>query len=404
MRSLPSTNARLYIGVIGLLLSASIVWLALASYTGFFKSTVPITIETDRAGLGLAPGSDVTLLGVKVGSVKTISSRPEGGARLKALIDADAVSRIPADVTADIDASTVFGPKVVRLETGPRATRERIAAGAILQTREVTPESNDLYVSLNSVLATLDVGKLNAALSGVSQALDGRGDEIGVYVGNLARYVGTINESWPAMARDIRLSSSVADQFADNTPDLMDLADNVSSTSQTVVALRSDNKRFFVDLTRASRHAQELWVRTGEPLIEGMAPMRPGARVLAEFAPEYECVIRGLARDVTLAEAVMGIDNMAGAQSLVSFHPGQEAYKYPDNLPKNVLGLGPDCYGLPMASNKKQPAPRYLFDDGTRSVWDGSGDQQTFNPPITLYDSLFGASLADLLARNGASP
>lgn len=78
-----------------------------------------------RAGLVMDPGSKVTYNGVEIGRVATISETVRDG-RPAAKFSLDVYPRylqlIPANVNADIKATTVFGGKYVSLTT-PKTRR-----------------------------------------------------------------------------------------------------------------------------------------------------------------------------------------------------------------------------------------------------------------------------------------
>lgn len=79
-----------------------------------------------RAGLVMDPGSKVTYNGVEIGRVDTISEvTRDGESAAKFILDVDPryIHLIPANVNADIKATTVFGGKYVSLTT-PK-TRQR---------------------------------------------------------------------------------------------------------------------------------------------------------------------------------------------------------------------------------------------------------------------------------------
>src|SRR5215471_12416602 len=80
-------------------------------YSGSLKSYVPVTVTSDRSGLGMESGAKVMMNGVQVGRV-TGGNEP---VELKLDIDADQAGYIPANVGAQIRATTAFGAKYVDL-------------------------------------------------------------------------------------------------------------------------------------------------------------------------------------------------------------------------------------------------------------------------------------------------
>ena len=86
------------------------------------QSYVPVTLSSDRTGLVMETNADVMLRGVQVGRVSQIGGGKDG-ASLKLEIDPDQIRYIPANVEAQISATTAFGTKFVELvyPTNPSA-------------------------------------------------------------------------------------------------------------------------------------------------------------------------------------------------------------------------------------------------------------------------------------------
>src|SRR3981189_716310 len=85
-----------------------------ALFAGSFNAYVPVTLTSDRAGLVMEPGAKVKLRGVEVGRVATITGGA-GTASLKLEMFPAQMRYIPANVQAEIKATTVFGAKYVAL-------------------------------------------------------------------------------------------------------------------------------------------------------------------------------------------------------------------------------------------------------------------------------------------------
>src|SRR5687767_14639120 len=103
-----------------ILLTAIVLFLsaAAASFGETFRSYVPVTLSSDRAGLVMETNADVMMRGVQVGRVSQIGG---GGdrANLRLEIDPDQIRYIPANVDAQISATTAFGTKFVELVYPP---------------------------------------------------------------------------------------------------------------------------------------------------------------------------------------------------------------------------------------------------------------------------------------------
>src|SRR3954467_14559737 len=84
--------------------------LSMALFAGKLQGSVPVTLTADRAGLVMNPGAKVKMRGVLVGRVAGISSRGDN-VSLQLDIEPDQIKYIPANVGAQINATTVLGAK-----------------------------------------------------------------------------------------------------------------------------------------------------------------------------------------------------------------------------------------------------------------------------------------------------
>src|SRR3978361_1531738 len=100
-----------------------IVLIGFVLYSQFRGDLTPrtkLTMVAARAGLVMDPGSKVTYNGVEIGRVSGISEINRDGkpaARVVLDVTPKYVNMIPANVAADVKATTVFGNKYVALSS-----------------------------------------------------------------------------------------------------------------------------------------------------------------------------------------------------------------------------------------------------------------------------------------------
>lgn len=405
MRTLPSAARSRVYGLTGIIVVGLIVAFGVASYLQVFTPVVTVSLESDRSGLLMDRGGEVRLHGVRVGEVRSVRPVPEGGAELELAIDADQAGSIPENVTAEIRASTVFGPKSVLLVEPPRPSTSHIEAGDVLRTRRMTVEINDVFATLNDVLLTVEPAKLNASLGAVATSLRGRGQEMGEYVEQLNAYLEDFNPYLPTLDRDLASGADVLGTYRAAAPDLLELTRNATRTSRTLTETQVALDAVLLDFTRTSLRARDFVDRAEEPMMLLLNHLRPVTRLLAEYSPEYTCGIQAMNKARIGAEMATA-GQVSSLQMKVAILPAQKHYVYPRDLPKIVTGLGPDCYQLPTVTKAEQPSPRYIFADGT-TVFDGRSDAvEVGNPPVELYTALFGEAAGQALrereSRGGA--
>lgn len=395
MRSLPPAGRRRIYGTAFIAAVVALLATGVAAYQGAFIPTVPVTLEADRAGLIMEPGARVLLRGVPVGKVEAVEAAGDGGALLRLGLDPDQVDRISTDAVARIDASTVFGPKAVALDMPAGKPASPIQAGDVLRTDRIATEVNEVFDGLHEVLTTVEPSKLNATLGAMAKALDGRGSQLGNYVQRLDGYLTKLNGALPTIRADISASADVMETYAGAANDLLKTLKHSSSVSRTLTDEQSSLHAVLLDLTRTGDNGRDLLGRVDQPLVTLLDALRPTTRLLAEYSPELTCVIKGLNGARKRLGAAIGTQSPT-IQGTASVVPGQQSYQPGRDLPRLVRGLGPDCYELPHVRGDQIPAPRYLFDDGSASVYAGDDDTVTVNQsPLTIYDQLFGRQGGD---------
>jgi phospholipid/cholesterol/gamma-HCH transport system substrate-binding protein len=157
---------------------AAIVLVCSSLFAGTFSSFVPVTLTSDRSGLVMESGAKVKMRGVEVGRVAAINGGKQT-VSLKLDIFPDQARYIPANVEAQIRATTAFGAKYVDLIYPDNPSPKRLASGAVLRSRNVSTEVNTVFQNLVGVLHQVDVAKLNATLSAFAEGVRGQGERIG---------------------------------------------------------------------------------------------------------------------------------------------------------------------------------------------------------------------------------
>ena len=369
--------------IIGL---AVVVVLAILQYNRAFSSKSTVHLESSRAGLLLDDGAAVKLRGVTIGRVADLQATASGAA-MTLEIDPDQLHLVPADASAQIVPPTLFGGKYVEI-TAPAggSSGGHLASGATIRASHVTVEINTTFQHLMALLQATKPEQVSAALSALANALDGRGEQAGRLLTKIDVYLREINPELGTLRRDLRIARPVLGAYADLAPSLLDTARNVTRTSDSIENNRASLDAFLLSLTSVANHTTKFVNRNKHNLTTALDVLQPGVRVLAEYAPEFPCFFRGLAKAIPLAEAAIGGKN-PGLGVLAQFLPPQTPYKYPRDLPKIGADTGPRCYGLPDIPMGKQ-IPNQTFDVGP-NPYDSSSQTPGFTLP-SLLELLFG--------------
>src|ERR1700742_538314 len=159
------------------ILVAGLIALTAGAFAGKFQPFIPITLESDRAGLVMEPGAKVKLRGVQIGQVASIGTDVKA-AQLQLKMDPGPFKYLPSNLEAEIKSTTAFGSKYVDLIVPDQPSRTPLKPGAVLHSRNVTVEVNTVFENLQSVVGALDPAKLNSILSAFAQSVRGKGDRL----------------------------------------------------------------------------------------------------------------------------------------------------------------------------------------------------------------------------------
>lgn len=356
--------------LVGLAVIIGAIGVSVGAYNHSFSRPVNVTFEAPNAGLLLVPGSEVRLRGIPVGRVDAIASQGTGS-RLTLALDPDKTTFIPADTTARITPSTVVGAPHVELLAPTSAGANSIRAGDIIRPDSEIPSVNDLFQETVTLLQSIPVDDLNATLSGLAAALDGRGDDLGAMLTDLDAYVTEVNEHSDALTRDIELAATVSTQYGDIARPLLKLLKNSTVTARTVRVRRDD----FSDLLDSGDDLARAGIPFVEdlrsPLTVALKALDPVTALLATYSPMFPCTLKEMARQA-LNNVSLGV-KYPGAQAVMTLLPGQRGYRYPDDLPKFVDDRGPTCYSLPNpVEDAEYPLPYRRYNDNSHANEDGT--------------------------------
>lgn len=242
-----------------LTITVVVLILAVGGYFGWQSLATTghhITAQFTRA-VGVYVGSDVRVLGVRVGTITDI--RPSGKT-ITVGMDIDSEYDIPGDAKAVVIPPSIVSDRYVQL-TPAYTGGKKLASGAKLGTdRTVVPlELDEVYKSLDEFSAALgkdgslgdaiktakknlkgNGGKLGDtldSLSDVSDTLDSHSDDIWSTVDNLADFTTALADSDAEM-------EVFNDQLADVSTQLSDERENLSTALKELTVAMADVSTF----------------------------------------------------------------------------------------------------------------------------------------------------------------
>ena len=312
--------------------------LVAAQFEGALDRFVPITVRADRAGLLMDTGAEVKVLGVTVGTVRSVTPTADGADLGVGLYPALA-DKVPADVTASVVPLTIFGAKYIDLVRPPTPSSP-IKAGAVIAGSRVAVEINETFEHLLGQLNAIEPSRFNLALSAVAEALQGNGDKLGRLAESLDGYLGQIDPSLPALHNDLVKAPPVLDTYAAVTPDAIRIGENLGATSDTLAA--GQLAGFLLSLTKFGNQTADFLGGIEQPLADALHLSRPTAGLLADYATMFPCLFQGL----DLNRELLSRNQDSGLHVDITVGPGAKPYQYPQDLPQIHPGTGPSCHGM----------------------------------------------------------
>jgi phospholipid/cholesterol/gamma-HCH transport system substrate-binding protein len=318
-------------------------------FAGTFRSFVPVTLVSDRSGLVMEPGAKVKMRGVEVGQVAGITGG-KAPVSLSLQIFPDQIKYIPANVEAQIMATTAFGAKYVDLIYPVKPSQHRLAAGAMLVARNVSIEVNTVFENLVKLLKRIDVAKLNAVLTALADGVRGQGPRMGQAITDASQVLAAINPRMDTLAADWRSFKGFSDAYSAAASDILATLDAASTTSATISSHAKDLDTLLLNTIGFSNSATSLLAPNRDNLVKAVNGLEPTTGLLLKYNPEVTCTVLGAKVTNDILERFIGGNGRTLVNdSAILF--GSEPYTYPANLPivaaKGGPGGKPGCGSLP---------------------------------------------------------
>jgi len=361
-----SFRFRLY-GVLFLVGCVLFTALCVAFYQRAFSPVVEVRFVSDRAGLQLLEHSDVKIRGLIVGEVRAINVTDDG-AVMDLAIQKDKARFIPSNATGRLLPKTLFGEKYIDL-TVPEQPAQPIRDGVVLRQDKsaASVEIDQVLNNLMPLLQAVQPEKLNATLTAVATALEGRGEELGENLERLNRLLGKVNPELGTFISDVKALGEVSDIYADATPDLVRVLKNLNVTSGTIVEKEAAIEALIPAVTSTSEKTTRFMLDNGNKIIGVNMATKDVVKLLATYSPQFPCVLDGMSIMIDNANEAFGNGVRPSSNLYVEIVKPRPGYKNPLNLPEFNDYRKPRCYGLP---NPKVPFPDYVALDGSEDdIW-----------------------------------
>lgn len=333
-----------FLAVLGLL-----IWLAVAIFNKQFTQSTMVTLYTDSTGNQMNLNADVMVRGVVVGQVRSITASGTG-AELGLAIQPAQAQQLPANVTAQMLPTTLFGQRYVDLILPETRSAQTLAQVHVIR-QDRSQDAIELEKVLNDLepmLTAVQPQSLSVTLTAIATALQGRGAQLGQTLDQINSYLRQFNPQLPALDNDIRELVQVTQTYNQAAPSIVAALRDYSVTSQTIAQEASNLSSLYSTVTGASQNLTTFLNTNKSDLISLSNVSVSTLQTLARYSPELPCVLTDLAHFVPAMDKVLGENTdqpglhvtVHPVQSLGPYLPGVDTPKYGDNL-------GPHCYPVP---------------------------------------------------------
>jgi phospholipid/cholesterol/gamma-HCH transport system substrate-binding protein len=366
---------RRLLGVLFLVVVASLIGLSIAIYNKAFTDTVEVTLRADHTGNQLIIDSDVKERGIIVGSVKKVNSKGDG-AIVTLSLDPSRIKDIPSNVKAQILPKTLFGEQYVSLVT-PQDTADPTADVRAIRAHDVIPqdrsrgalETQRVLGDILPLLTAVEPAELNATLTGLAQALHNRGDKLGQTLVNFDRYLKQLNPHTKQLVDDLDKLGRVSLEYNNLAPDIFSTLENLQTSAKTIVERRTGLDNLLTSGTDTSKVLQGFLADNEQRLIAITGQTDKIYALLNEYSPEFTCLFHGVNQLYEgAAKAIYNnqihLSVTLNANNLGAYKPGQE--------PTLITGYGPDCFGLPGPPQPTDANGRFQIPDKFKCLNDGA--------------------------------
>jgi phospholipid/cholesterol/gamma-HCH transport system substrate-binding protein len=239
---------------------------------------------------GIIVGNDVTLAGIKVGSVTDVSL-DDGDALVGFTIDGKYA--LGSETSAHIKTGTLLGERVLTLESAGAGTLNRTEVIPVsrtsspyslsdavgeLTTNTAGTDTHQLNQSLDTLSTTLDqiaprLGPTFDGLSRLSQALNSRDGNLRELLKTASDVTGILSERSQQVNSLILNANDLLAVLVERRQAIVDLLANTSAVSKQLVGLVADNEKELAPTLERLNKVNEVLVRNRDNLAKAI----PGA-------------------------------------------------------------------------------------------------------------------------------
>lgn len=370
----PGRARRVLVTLVGLVLVGAVGTVAVRFQRDDAARATVVTAYFDQT-VGLYPGSDVRMLGVPVGTVRSVT--PDGQ-QVEVRLELDDGFAAEPDTGAVIVSPSLVSDRYVQL-TKPWKDGPRLASGAVIdRDRTAVPvELDELYESLDDVSLALGPrgankgGALSDALTTGADNLRGLGPEINDMLRDFSRFGGTLADSSDPLFATVGNLDSFNDELVANDRQVASVNKRFADVTAFLAADRQELAVAITSLTDALARVQRFVRDNRADLASSVKGLTSTAQVLRRQRDALE---------LALQSAPEALSNF-----LRTYDPQRQVLRGRVDLNEiSLWGQAAGAGGLPAAPPAAGPDPG--------AAAGGSGRTSSGQSPVPLLLPSIGAS------------
>lgn len=229
--------------ILPFLVIGAIVIAAVATFVRGGGGQKTVTADFPRT-VSVYPGSDVRVLGVKVGQIDSVTPT---GTTVKVVMSYDEGVKIPADAKAAIIAPSVVGDRFVQFTPVYKGGAVMEDDAKLGSDRTAVPlELDDIYQNLNDLAVGLGPdgankeGALTRLLRSTARNFGGQGKQFNETIRNLSKFTSTLDNNKEELFGASRQIEVFVKALAENDQTVRDFNDSLASASDLLSDERED--------------------------------------------------------------------------------------------------------------------------------------------------------------------
>jgi phospholipid/cholesterol/gamma-HCH transport system substrate-binding protein len=302
-----ATAKRRLLGLVFFVVVFGLLAASILKFQGTFDKYTTVTLQTDNAGNALAENSDVKARGVIVGTVRSIKVQPGGKALVELGLDPDKAKELPQGTTGRVLPKTLFGERFVSL-TVPTNGHGSLTDGETIKTdpRGSAAEVEDLFDALMPVLKAIPPQDLNVTLTSISQAIGGKGKQLGGTIDRLNTIFKRVNANMDDLQGTLRGLASFSQTYSEALPDVIDALDSLRVTGNTLVERQGDFSTLISTLGVAATDTTKFLRKNRRDLLNLAIDSEKFLVPLARQSPTFTCMFHNFATIVPKVGDIVG--------------------------------------------------------------------------------------------------